>query len=285
MKKTSTSKRRVSKKKKTGSSSVRAAKKVKKSAKSAAASNAKKPTKKKVTKKKAATTANRKKSTTKKSATKKVTKKTAKRTLTAISKKKTKKVAKKKVVASSKKVNIAKKKPTKPQLAVRVGMNIPKKTPASSRLANNHTSTAATTEDPIQFIEQRKTPKTSLRAKELREYKKLLIQKRDELTGDVNHMSGSSAQAAGSGGAEHSSAPVHMADLGTDNWEHEFTLGLIVNEQKRIREIDDALSRIKNKTYGICLATHKTISHARLHAKPWAKYCIDHARARDEGRA
>lgn len=164
-------------------------------------------------------------------------------------------------------------------------MEIPKKTPASVRLANHHASTGATTEDPIQFLEQRKIPKTPLRAKELREFKKLLLQKRDELTGVVNHMSGSAAHTAGAGGAEHSSAPVHMADLGTDNWEHEFTLGLIVNEQKRIREIDDALKRITNKTYGVCLATHQPISQARLHAKPWARYCINHARARDEGRA
>ncbi len=164
-------------------------------------------------------------------------------------------------------------------------MDIPKKTPASQRLANHKAVATASTEDPIQFVEQRKVPKTTLRAKELREFKKLLLLKREELTGDVNHMAGSAAQAAGAGGAEHSSAPVHMADLGTDNWEHEFTLGLIVNKQKRIHEIDDALKRIENKTYGVCVATHKAISMARLHAKPWAKYCIEYARARDEGRA
>ena len=79
--------------------------------------------------------------------------------------------------------------------------------------------------------------------------------------------------------------PIHMADLGTDTWEKEFTLGLIANEQARVREIDAALERIANKTYGVCLATHKKIQDARLRAKPWAKYCIEYARAREEGRA
>jgi RNA polymerase-binding transcription factor DksA len=76
-----------------------------------------------------------------------------------------------------------------------------------------------------------------------------------------------------------------MADLGSDNWEKEFTLGLIASEQALVREIDEALARIKDKTYGVCLATHKRISKARLRAKPWAKYCIQYARAREEGYA
>ena len=78
--------------------------------------------------------------------------------------------------------------------------------------------------------------------------------------------------------------PIHMADLGSDNWEQEFTLGLIANERIRVQEIDNALARIADKTYGVCLATHKRISVARLRAKPWAKYCIEYARLRDEGR-
>lgn len=78
--------------------------------------------------------------------------------------------------------------------------------------------------------------------------------------------------------------PIHMADLGSDNWEQEFTLGLIANERNCVQEIDEALLRIRNKTYGVCLAMRKRITVARLRAKPWAKYCIDYARLRDEGR-
>ena len=88
----------------------------------------------------------------------------------------------------------------------------------------------------------------------------------------------------GHGPGEQTSMPIHMADLGSDNWEQEFTLGLIANERALVREIDEALARIANKIYGICLATHKRISKARLRAKPWAKYCIEHARALEEGR-
>lgn len=127
-------------------------------------------------------------------------------------------------------------------------------------------------------------PKTQLKAKELREYKQLLLRKRAELAGDVLQLTNVVTKRTGEG-ADHSAMPIHMADLGSDNWEQEFTLGLIANERDRIRDIDDALERIEDKSYGVCLATHKPISQARLHAKPWAKYCIDYARAREKGRS
>ena len=79
--------------------------------------------------------------------------------------------------------------------------------------------------------------------------------------------------------------PIHMADLGTDAWEQDFTLGLIANEKALVREIDEALERIADKTYGICVATDQPITRERLRAKPWAKYCIEYARLREEGRA
>jgi DnaK suppressor protein len=131
----------------------------------------------------------------------------------------------------------------------------------------------------------RSTRKTRLTAKQLREFKQLLLQKRAELAGDVTHLADEVVNRTGRGPNEHTSMPIHMADVGSDNWEKEFTLGLIASEHALIREIDEALARISNRTYGVCLATHKNISVARLRAKPWAKYCIEYARARDEGRA
>ncbi|MFQ5461794.1 MAG: hypothetical protein ACE5E5_04115 [Phycisphaerae bacterium] len=143
---------------------------------------------------------------------------------------------------------------------------------------------SATSQDPIQFPEEsRKMPKTHLSRKELKEFRELLLQKRRELAGDVRHMSRSSTSMS-AGFGEKPAMPMHMADVGTDNWEHEFTLGLIENEQGRIRQIDESLKRIAQRTYGVCLATFKPISRARLRAKPWAKYCIEYARAREEGR-
>jgi len=164
----------------------------------------------------------------------------------------------------------------------------PKRRPNASSTPLNHKGEAsgATSQDPIQFPEEsRKLPKTHLTAKELREFKALLYAKRAELCGDVERLTAEAFYQDQDSGGDRSNMPIHMADLGSDNWEQDFTLGLIDNERHLVAEIDAALARIDEKTYGICLATHNKISHARLRAKPWAKYCIEYARAREDGRA
>ena len=55
-----------------------------------------------------------------------------------------------------------------------------------------------------------------------------------------------------------------------------FTAGLIVNQQKQeLKEIEEAIKSIENKTYGICDMCDETIAIGRLKAKPFAKFCTD----------
>ena len=77
--------------------------------------------------------------------------------------------------------------------------------------------------------------------------------------------------------------PIHMADLGSDNYEQDFAIGLMDGERKLLHEIDEALVRIEKKNYGICLGTGEPISKARLEAKPWAKYSVEFARKLEKG--
>ncbi|MBU0638920.1 MAG: TraR/DksA family transcriptional regulator [Planctomycetes bacterium] len=112
----------------------------------------------------------------------------------------------------------------------------------------------------------------------------MLLAKRAELVGDVNMLQdqalrSSRREAAG----DLSSMPIHMADLGTDNFEHEFTLGLIEGERALLSEIDEALERTENGTFGLCLATGRCIGKARLRATPWAKYCYEYSLAQEQG--
>ncbi|MCK6457337.1 MAG: TraR/DksA C4-type zinc finger protein [Phycisphaerae bacterium] len=124
---------------------------------------------------------------------------------------------------------------------------------------------------------------TPLTPEELESFRALLISKRRELGGDVSRMS---AEALGSNrqdaSGDLSKVPMHMADVGTDNYEQEFTLGLIQNQQQILAEIDAALARIDAGTYGICEATRRPISRARLRAQPWARFCIAHVRRLEE---
>jgi RNA polymerase-binding protein DksA len=66
--------------------------------------------------------------------------------------------------------------------------------------------------------------------------------------------------------------------MGTDNYEQEFTLGLVQKDRDILREINLALAKIQNGTYGICEGTGKPIGKPRLEARPWARYSIEYAR-------
>ena len=85
-------------------------------------------------------------------------------------------------------------------------------------------------------------------------------------------------EALRSSGSNLSNLPLHMADMGTDNYEQEFTLGLMEKDRKLLRDLNDGLAKIQNGTFGICEGTGKPISRARLEAQPWARYSIEYAR-------
>lgn len=125
-------------------------------------------------------------------------------------------------------------------------------------------------------------PPSSLSTAELDRYRRMLLAKRDQLLGAVTHMENEALGKSRSESAgDLSQMPIHMADIGTDNYEQEFTLGLIANERETLKEIDEALVRIDAGTYGVCLGTHKPISKARLDARPWARYCIEYHRQQE----
>src|SRR5205809_4284663 len=79
-------------------------------------------------------------------------------------------------------------------------------------------------------------------------------------------------------GSNLSNLPLHMADMGTDNYEQEFTLGLVEKDRNLLREINNALAKIQNGAYGLCEGTGKPITKARLEAQPWARFSIEYAR-------
>ncbi len=215
---------------------------------------ARKVTSKKTTKKKTAKKAPAKKTTTKKKTTKK---KTAKKTTS-------KKVTKKKT---------AKKAPAR---------KVTRKAAApSSRPSGNRGVSAIRPVVPAHLPDPPKNIKTTLSRAQLNEYQQLLLEKRAELLGDIGTMEDGALR--NKDASNLSNMPLHMADVGSDNYDQELTLGLVESERKLLREIDDALHRIKDKTYGMCLATGKAINPARLEIKPWAKYSIEAARIMEAG--
>ena len=128
-------------------------------------------------------------------------------------------------------------------------------------------------------------PKTKLSEAELQEFKDMLWEKRQQLAGDVDSLANEAlGKNRSTAAGDLSMMPIHMADIGTDNYEQEFSIGLMEGERETIKETDAALMRIKSGTYGVCEATHKQILKQRLNAKPWARYCIEHKLAEEKAK-
>ncbi|MGP4082898.1 TraR/DksA family transcriptional regulator [Pseudalkalibacillus sp. R45] len=74
----------------------------------------------------------------------------------------------------------------------------------------------------------------------------------------------------------------HMANAGTAEYEHAREMALNQNDEQLINEIDEALQRIEEGTYGVCIDTGEEISIERLEAVPYAKRTIEAQKAYDE---
>jgi DnaK suppressor protein len=67
---------------------------------------------------------------------------------------------------------------------------------------------------------------------------------------------------------------MHLADVASDNYERELSLGLAANERELLHKIDDALKKLKDRTFGSCETCGKDIGIKRLIAIPYAIKCI-----------
>jgi len=75
--------------------------------------------------------------------------------------------------------------------------------------------------------------------------------------------------------AEQPSFSMHMADAGTDSYDRDLALGMLSHEQDAVYEIEQAIARIRNGTYGVCELTGKKIPAERLTAIPWTRFTAE----------
>ena len=111
-------------------------------------------------------------------------------------------------------------------------------------------------------------------------YKDRLLALRARLRGDVSAMQDAALKKTRSeASGDLSSMPIHMADIGSDNFEQEFTLSLMQSEEVTLVAIESALERIEEAQYGKCDECQGTIPKMRLNAIPYTALCIKCAEA------
>jgi DnaK suppressor protein len=119
---------------------------------------------------------------------------------------------------------------------------------------------------------------------ELKVYKEQLLAWRSRLRGDVNAMANAALNKTRSeANGDLSSMPIHMADLGSDNFEQEFTLSLMQTEGGTLESIEAALEKIEDGVFGLCEECNQVISKTRLNAIPYAALCIKCAQKLEQG--
>lgn len=235
---------------------------------------ARKPSKKSTTKKTTARKPSNKKTSTKKTTTKKSSSKKAP----------ARKPSTKKAASSGKstsKKSSSKKTSAKDRWKGSYESDMNSSVSAASKLAaaaglrplHERQTTLAASED------YTKLTKTPFRKRELDKFKEILRLKRAQVTGDVTDMETEALIGRGSGSL--SKLPQHMADAGSDTYDQSLNLDLAAGQRKLLKEIDDALARIENRTYGICELLGKPISKERLENTPWARYSIEGARRKE----
>jgi RNA polymerase-binding transcription factor DksA len=119
---------------------------------------------------------------------------------------------------------------------------------------------------------------------DLEAYRQTLLHLQARLTGDVSHLANEALRSRGGDeGGNLSNAPLHPADLGTDNFEQEFTLSLLQSQEQALEEIAEALARIRTGTFGRCEECASAIPKGRLQAVPYTRHCVGCARKLQQG--
>ena len=109
-----------------------------------------------------------------------------------------------------------------------------------------------------------------------KKFKAMLLELRSQLSGSVSKMEDHALRKSRQNAAgDLSNMPIHMADIGSDNYEQEFMIDLIQNEEAEVRQIDEALERIQDGTFGECGSCGKRIPKERLKVIPYTTMCVD----------
>lgn len=125
-----------------------------------------------------------------------------------------------------------------------------------------------------------------LTKRDLEKFKNLLLELRDRIVGDIEFLTTDNLHRVGRDtGADLSGASQHSADHGTDNFDREFALSLATSEQDVLYEVDEALMRIQEGTYGVCEMTGVRIEKARLEVIPYTRYSVQAQAKMEQGRA
>lgn len=113
--------------------------------------------------------------------------------------------------------------------------------------------------------------KKGINKKDYHFFESLLLAERKKIIQNLTNLDTSNLAEQNAGTGEDIS---DYAEIGTDAFDIQIALSLASGESQQLQEVDDALERIKDKTYGICEMCKEPIPRKRLEALPHARFCV-----------
>ncbi|MFZ5516128.1 MAG: TraR/DksA family transcriptional regulator [Candidatus Zhuqueibacterota bacterium] len=110
--------------------------------------------------------------------------------------------------------------------------------------------------------------------KDLEYFKQLLLQKREEILHELGYYKETASDTSKQISGTDTTYATHMADHGTDEREREKSFYYASRENKYLLYLNEALQRIEDGTYGICISCHQEIPRERLEAVPHTQLCV-----------
>ena len=156
----------------------------------------------------------------------------------------------------------------------------------SKKVAAKHKKLKVRTKAKAKAVAQKKPKAVKMKkmaAKDLKKFKTLLIKIRTQVGGDLSHITENTLnKSAKDASGDLSGYSYHMADMASDDYDRDFSLGRATAEQKILYTIEEAMKRIEDGTYGNCLQCNKPISKKRLVAMPQTGLCIECQKMNEE---
>ncbi|MBI1991645.1 MAG: TraR/DksA C4-type zinc finger protein [Candidatus Omnitrophica bacterium] len=122
----------------------------------------------------------------------------------------------------------------------------------------------------------------ALTKEQIKQLRQLLITERAKLADEIKSIAEDASKSPREASGDLSAYTLHMADMAADTYERELSMNIVSSEQEILYQIDDALKRLEDGSFGICQQCNQPITMSRLKAVPHASLCIGCQRAKEQ---
>ena len=122
----------------------------------------------------------------------------------------------------------------------------------------------------------------ALTKEQIKQLRQLLITERAKLAEEIKAIAHDASTSPRDASGDLSAYTVHLADMAADTYDRELSMNIVSSEQEILYQIDDALKRLDDGSYGICQQCNHPITMSRLKAVPYASLCITCQRAKEQ---